>query len=280
MLCIIHEVKKLRLWWCRVNFLSTSDLARNGHPSFHKHKAIAVLRAYFDETGHVANTKSVTLCGLVASPDEWDAFDISWREQLSVERVSYFHAHECEVGKGEEYSKLSRPLRESLFWGLGDVIGNSTIKIVNGALRVDDWNNPDFEVVRKAFKSPWHLSFAYCLQQLSDWSHEHANDEPIALVFSEQDEYQKHAEVIYQAYLQRKSKNNLVSLQFAPMKLFPGLQAADYVCYETYQNDLFGIKEEKDVKRIAMKRLLQGKATKFSSPFSPELWKGWVSENA
>ena len=259
--------------------LSTSDLARNGHPSYHKHKAIAVLRVYFDESGHVSDTKSVIICGLIASPDDWDAFDIAWRNQLAVERVDYFHAYYCEHGDGE-FSRLSRPLRDSLFWGLGDVIGNSNIQIVNGALRVDDWNDPDFEIVRKAFKSPWHLSFAYCLQQLSDWSHEYANDEPIAIVFSEQNEYQPHAELIYKAYKERKEKHNLVSLQFASMKHFPGLQAADYVCYEVYQNDLVGIKEEKDVKRIAMMRLLKGKATKFSSTFSPEIWRGWVLENA
>jgi hypothetical protein len=242
--------------------------------------ALEMLRAYFDETGTHQRSDAVTICGLIASVAEWDAFDLAWREQLAVEKVSYFHAYECEHGEGEEFSRLSRGLRESLFWGLGDVIANSLGSIVNGGILIEHWNSPDFKTIRTAFRSPWHLSMAYCLQQLSDVSRERFGGAPIEVVFSDQQEFESHARTIYEIYTRRKKDSNLASLQFASMKKFPGLQAADFVCYEIHQNHLFGVATEDDVKRIAMKRLLLGKTIKFSSPFAPGIWRGWAGLNS
>jgi Protein of unknown function (DUF3800) len=260
--------------------LSTSILARNGHPSNHKFKALAVLRAYFDESGHEANTDSVAITGIVASSDEWDKFDVAWREQLAVPKVEYFHAVECEH-RDKIFSNLSLPLRDSLRWGLGDVIAQSPISIVNGGIQMEGWKRQDLPKLKKIFPSPWHLCFAYVLQQLDEWSKENANGEPIALVFSEQQQYKQHAHKIYDAYMRIKDESSsFVSLQFADMRLFPGLQAADFVSYEIYQNTVRGITKEEQVERIAMKRLLLGKATKFTSEFDPYLWRQlYLEEN-
>jgi hypothetical protein len=252
--------------------LSTSFLAKNGHPSNHRFKAIALLRAYFDETGTHTASKAVMVCGIVAPMDIWDEFDMAWRKQLAVEKVSYFHAVECEHGENE-FQPLSRGLRDSLTWGLADVIGQRHIHIINSGVHRASWADRKYRNVKAVFESPYHLCFAHCLQQLSDWSKNHANGELIALVFSEQSEYRNHAEKIFKAYMSSKmAGEKLVSLQFAPMRQFPGLQAADLVCYETYQNFLAGFKKKEDVKRVGMKRLLEGNSKFISSPFAAQAW--------
>lgn len=256
--------------------LSTSLLARIGHPPSHRHKVIALIRAYFDETGIHNGSEATVVCGIVAPEGIWDDFDFDWKKQLNVFSVPYFHAVECEHAQGA-FQSLQRPLRDSLVWGLADVIGKHRILILNAGVSNRDWEN--FPHIWKVFKSPFHLCFAYCLEKISNWSNQHADGEPVALIFSEQNEYRPNAEKIYDAYIAAKGlPHRLVSLQFSSMKDFAGLQGADLVCYETYQHLIAGSPSENEIKRVGQKRLLNAELNFASSDFSPEFWAKALGE--
>jgi len=252
--------------------LLTSELARNGHPSNHEYKAIAVLRAYFDETGVHDGSGAVMVCGLVAPCNAWDAFDLDWCTQLDVPKVSHFHAVECQHAKGE-FASLSDGIKSSLIWGLADVIGKHRPHMVNAGLKREDWDKGKFPNITNAFKNPYHVCFAHCLGQISKWSEQYADNEPVALVFADQREYKNYAQEIYEAYVECKGvDNNLISLQFAAAKHFPGLQAADLFCYEQYLHFRDGIVDPDLVQRVGMKRLLAANLPQMKSRFDAEFW--------
>jgi uncharacterized protein DUF3800 len=249
------------------SYAGTGLLAINGHPSCHRHKAIALLRAYFDETGIHDGSPMTVICGVVAPLSKWDSFDADWKKQLEVPGVPHFHAIDCEHADGV-FQGIQRPLRDSLFWGLADVIGRHGIHVVNAGISAKDWKN--YPIIQERFGSPFHLCFTYILQQLSKWSNEHANGEKLCLSFSQQNQYKDKAQRIFEAYISSTHEGvGLVSLQFSDMKLFPGLQAADLVCYETFKNQEAGHTQKEQVQRIGMKRLLEGDIKFISSEFSP-----------
>jgi len=251
--------------------LPTSLLARDGHLSIYRIKALTVLRAYFDETGIHDSSKATMVCGLVATFEAWDAFDADWQKELDVTKLPYFHAVDCEHGE-DVFQPIPKPLRDSLVWGLGNVIGRHRPYFVDAGMHRESWNAAKFPNIVRVFRNPYHVCFAHCMDQLSHWSEQHANGEPIALVFSDQSQFKNFAQQIYDSYIREKKNANLVSLQFANHKCFAGLQAADYLCYEQYVQFVAGITDAEQVTRIGMKRLLDAKLIKLSSRFNGEFW--------
>jgi len=237
----------------------TSTLAWIGHSgSSGRRKAIALLKAYFDESGVHANSDVILISGVVGTIDVWDNFDREWAKQLAVPNVPYFHAYDCEVGEGE-YQRLSKGLRESLTIGLAGVICENHLRIVRSLLPRPTWKEissgpPDPD----DFRHPYQVCFENCLDQLSKWAAVYASSEQVALIFAEQTEYKGIAYEMYEIYRNIGVWKNFVSITFADPKLFPGLQAADLVCYETYQHYLaVQILNSQEV-RPAFRRLIAG----------------------
>lgn len=252
--------------------LATSLLAKIGHPSHHKHKVLAVLKAYFDESGTDDKSTAVMVSGLVAPIQVWDKFDPAWNEQLDVPKLPYFHAVDCEHGNGI-FQPLSGGIRDSLVWGLADVIGKHKPLSVNAGITLADWNSKRFPSIVKAFRTPYHACFSHCIDQLITWADQNDFLESFALVFDDQREYKAYAEEIYDAYkAEKKSTNRLVSLQFADDKSFPGLQAIDLVLYEQHWHFEAGITDPDKVTRVGMRRLLAGDLQRISTRFDGEFW--------
>lgn len=156
-----------------------------------------MLYAYLDETGTHTESPMTIVGGLVASPDTWEALERDWCERLGNLNLTYFHALDCEAGNGQ-YCSLSRPLRESLFAGLAQIISTYKPLAVYTAVDRNCWSQSRARG-QIPFDSPYQACFEFCLQQLAKWSVK-MNGEPIALTFAEQREYGPQGEEIYGLY--------------------------------------------------------------------------------
>jgi hypothetical protein len=87
---------------------------------------------------------------------------------------------------------------------------------------------------KKKFPSGYHFVWELCAQFLhKNVAAEHR--EPIAMVFSRQNEYAKRAEEIWRAFRAGGLWPNLWSFTYGDPENFPHLQAADMLSYEIFQ---------------------------------------------
>ncbi len=137
---------------------------------------MAMLVAYFDESGTHDRSKVVSIAGLVGDTKEWARLEAPWAENLATSRIEVFHA--------SERQGLSDGLRESLIAGLCIAIGNRDLTVIGGSLLVADWEAYAPQAMKESYHSPYHFCFEFTMQQINQWSEDHANNEPVALVFA------------------------------------------------------------------------------------------------
>ena len=192
----------------------------------------AMLKAYFDEAGTHRQSDIVMISGVVATPDVWHAFEPAWMETLSNLHLPYFHASECQGGRGI-YARLERGTREALFLGLAQVIAQFRPLIVNGSVLRIHWNEYKDRWVGLKYLDPYNICFEVCMRQIHEFAKDVLNGEAIELIFAEQEEYQSKARDIYEYYRsnpQWAATNS--SLAFAQSRQVPALQVADLLLYE------------------------------------------------
>jgi hypothetical protein len=202
-----------------------------------KHKAVAVLVGYFDESGISQNQPIALAGGAVADSVVWSRIELPWRRALSDEksigkRISCFHAFDCEQGEGE-FSSVRRPLRDALAWRLSDEIGKIRPQCFAAGVMRNDWSYASPELRAAAHEDPYYLSVALCIEQIARWSRQYASGEPVALVFAKQTTLNAVTSAIHSDYFEEFPEVGAMSVA-TPQLVIP-LQVADFVSYESYR---------------------------------------------
>src|SRR5260221_10138362 len=197
-----------------------------------------MLLAYFDDSGTHANSAVTLIAGLVASAVTWARIEGAWKQHLSVTGVSHFHAVDCENGS-RKFSSVSRPLRDSLSYGLSEAICSHqrAMVLLGSAVKTDDWEVAAPKEITNRFVDPYYFCFEACLQQISNWSVRHADGEIVTIVFAQRGQYDSRLIELHELYSKSSAlpNNRLGSLSFSSPKDSIPLQAADLIAYETYR---------------------------------------------
>lgn len=191
----------------------------------------------FDESGVHEAAEVTCIAGLIGTALEWTRLERPWQEHLNRAGVSCFHATECAYPKKKkgEYYGLSEPIRTTLVNNCANEISQRNLRIIVGAVMRKDWDLPQFEKIRDRFKSPYHFCFESVLQYIELWSREHADGQPVALEFADHDEYRSRAADLYALYRGSPAYDCIGHFGWGKPKSLIPLQAADLVCYESYQ---------------------------------------------
>jgi hypothetical protein len=119
---------------------------------------------------------------------------------------------------------------------LADVLAQSDLRGVaasfDGSWEDAVSGSPRWEL---RFPRAYNLCFEVCIDGLIQFSNEHWNSEPIALVFSQQDEYARRAMEIGDTMKYNGQWPSIASMTYADPALFPQLQAADMIAHETFK---------------------------------------------
>jgi hypothetical protein len=62
---------------------------------------IAMLEAYFDESGNDDRSNIFTVAGFIATRSQWEAFEAEWKELLADEKIERFHRVDLEWFRGD-----------------------------------------------------------------------------------------------------------------------------------------------------------------------------------
>lgn len=195
-----------------------------------------MLVAYFDESGHSADTEIVAVGGLVATEPEWDTFGRSWNEVLTRYGVRALHMRELNSGVPGgvgQFKGWSTPRRDAL---LADLL--SVAADLPSSLVVTGISTADVRILTQEQKAMLGDPFFACLQEatrrmLIEAMVAHPQDFAVDLVCDRQKQFGASASrllaVLQSSYVYG---SNLRAVRTGISQSEPGLQLADLVTYE------------------------------------------------
>jgi capsid portal protein len=131
---------------------------------------VALLRAYFDDSGTHAGSAVVVLGGLIGTDSEWESFDAAWRAQLAVPlpdkpRLKKFHLSSC-VAAEDEFRHYKPVEREAVVGAFRDIIIHSGLASTASAVDRVAWDELVTGPVRRLLGAALQPCFLNCLDLL------------------------------------------------------------------------------------------------------------------
>jgi hypothetical protein len=179
-----------------------------------------VLRAYFDESGIHAGSKTTIICGFVGPRSEWRRVTHKWQKAMKGRVFHYKNMHD----ETKLLEKLATILADSRLAGINmGFLGDWDRAIKSGPAH---W--------LKRYPSCYQTVLEMCVGHLENHSKASWDGEPIVLTFSRQDEYAKFAEKVWRSQRDRGEWDCVVGFGYGDPGL-PELQTADMIAHEAFQ---------------------------------------------
>jgi hypothetical protein len=105
--------------------------------------------AYFDESGHPADSSLLTVAALVAPEKAWTAFEGKWRRILRRYHVTVFHMTDYENRQGE-FAGWNIDKRIAFVSDFAAIIKNAIIYGVADSMPMPSWKESIGEARKKA----------------------------------------------------------------------------------------------------------------------------------
>jgi hypothetical protein len=198
-------------------FAELADLS----PDWCRYGAVAVLRAFFDESGTHTGSPVTTICGFLGSRNQWRRVGGRWRQVMG----------------GRVFHYKDMRTEDTLLDKLSTVLADSGLEVVGGGF-VGDWERaihsgaPDWST---RFPSCYSMIMEMTAQRMESVTNTSWHGEPIAVTFSRQDEYAKRAEEVWRTFKGNGFWPHITTFAYgSPDENFE-LQAADMIAHETFQ---------------------------------------------
>jgi Protein of unknown function (DUF3800) len=199
-------------------------------------KVIAMLFAYFDESGTSDHEDVALIGGAIADLAFWDQLEAPWKKILRSFGINTYHATDCENRRGE-FEPFERPIRDAITAGLAIELAKVPLQGFGSGVYREDFKFCPAEIRKNCQDDPMLMCFELCMQQVSSWSRQYAGSEPVNLVFAKHQKYQRHDQEIHAKYLSRAETwgRGIGSIAFADPAQLVQLQAADLLSYESFR---------------------------------------------
>ncbi|MGH6949961.1 MAG: DUF3800 domain-containing protein [Vitreimonas sp.] len=204
-------------------------------PSDSRHRVLALLYAYFDESGTHASAEKTVVAGFVGRALDWYEVQRRWRE--AMQGLPTFHYTKMRGKFGyAAFNGVPQDVRGKAIERCADVLAEAPLRGVAAGFK-GDWTRAisqgDGWGIR--FPSRYHFCLEACVEQIQAYAADEWDGENVALVFAEHDEYAMRAQELWRTFRGNGFWRNLSAFSYASMEAVPALQAADMIVYETYQ---------------------------------------------
>lgn len=199
---------------------------------------LAMLVAFFDESGIHDHSTVISVGGLIGRMREWDRLEKPWRQNLErpwLPKDLWFHAYECEEGV-KQFEGVDRPFRDALVNGLSIALCDRMIGYVGGAVYRSAWDNIATPKLREAYGgSPYAFCVATAMVRAADFAQKVNPGERAALVFALPDLAAKQLAIEVHDKLMGEGYPGIGALSFSTPQELIQIQAADLIAFEIYQ---------------------------------------------
>lgn len=202
-------------------------------------KYLAMLEAYFDESGHPADSAVVSVAAVVSTENGWHAFEQKWNRILRRYRVPGLHLHmtdfESRRGTFAQWP-IEEEKRVQCIGELAAILKNHIRYGCVVSMDLEEWREP----LREAFghlpdydpnRTPLIVLLQTCLEEI-DRSSRLPRTQDIACMFEKTDFLARAPHHFEQWINTWGLHEKFKSFGFAGKYEFPGFQGADLLAYE------------------------------------------------
>jgi hypothetical protein len=204
---------------------------------------LAVLGAFFDDSGTHASSLAVVIGGLLGTDEQWDAFATAWTAQLArplpgKPPLNQFHLSLCRAKRGEfqDYNQAERDHITYLFRRIIIDLGFVTLAV---AVNRSAWNELVVGDVEDELGPPEGLCFFKCIELVMNTIRFRKPGEQVFIFFDQGTQIQLDE---WARLFQAQQFPEIAGISFAPVPKVVALQGADMIATETYQYALEWLK--------------------------------------
>lgn len=214
------------------------------------HRAVLMLRAYFDESGHSRDPREsvIAIGGCIASLEEWTKFETDWDELLVTFRLDWAHAVDLQQFD-KQFLDWDEYRRRQFQKSALNIMNQHIVQYIGAVLPLDEYKALT-DRQKQECPDPYYLCFQDCVHAAGIEAEDYGPAEKVEVVFAENVEMggktttakmgeDQDEGLAYRCYRACKRdlpiRERLGPITFDnPRNLFP-LQAADIVAYELLQ---------------------------------------------
>ena len=194
---------------------------------------MALLEAYFDESGTHAGSPITAIAGYVSTKDGWNDLERLWLEELKLpsnQGLKVIHLHHALVGKDKGYERITEPNRVAHVRRVSEILKASDIKAIGVWVDTADWSAVTDAAFLSSFPTPYDLCFEHIVHFLRRWSIENTGGELVSPVFGWTNEFAPRTAARYGAQTWYRDVLGRFAFDY-PDRTIP-LQAADFVAHQ------------------------------------------------
>lgn len=203
-----------------------------------KEKQIAVIGAFFDDSGTHAGAPLIVIGGVIGTGEQWDDFASRWEALLrsplpGKPPLRQFHLAPCRAGEGE-FQGYNRAERDRITFLFRRLIVDQGFVTVASAVDRAAWDEIMIGDLSAEAGDPIGYCFVKCVDLVVGAARARRPGEEIMFFF---DEATKPSFATWSDHYlsQKKRYPEIASFTFAPVGRVAALQAADMIASETYQ---------------------------------------------
>ena len=195
---------------------------------------IAMLLAYFDESGTDGQHGFTCISGFIGSVEEWGIIQRGWRDRLDRDGINTFHYVKANSRRGE-YHGWSKPQVDAHLEHLSFLLTANGVAGINAGF-VGDYSNvistlPD--QFRERYPTAYSLCFELAVTKICESMQGAWQKQPVALVFARQDQFQGRALEVWELNDRLGLWPEINSISYSTPEKLTQLQAADMIAWET-----------------------------------------------
>ncbi len=147
---------------------------------------MAMMSAYFDESGHPDQGRALVVAGFASSDDQWIHFEREWAQTLlDFEAPNVFHAVDF-MTSSKGYRDWPFPKRKDFLRRLLGIIGRRTTMSFSSAIHLSDFNAVNREaVLAEVAGFPYPLAAITCVQKTAGWARARGHSAQVRYVFED-----------------------------------------------------------------------------------------------
>lgn len=221
--------------------VAVADLFRVLLPREQPNGWLAMLTAYFDDSGTHGHSNIVLMAGVFGTEAEMRSLELLWQHVLDdpldgrKPPVGRFHMAECQDSRGE-FEGWKRVEVDYFCHKLQDAILESGVAAYGMCCSRQDWDDVVTGDMRAILGDAEGFAVRNCFVKAIEWAKANTFDPEMTFVFDDRPQKMRETKVVFDAFERHTPYPHLAGIAFLTSHKVRPLQAADMIAWELYQH--------------------------------------------
>ena len=250
----IEDTDVVRLSQQQDNYLYESLVLSFPCEIYKEDRFVLVLHGYFDESGTHSNSKAISVAGYLATSDQWQKFDVEWKQAMEDFELEFFHMTDF-VARRAPYDKWDDDQRRERLSRLIELINGNVFAGIGFALPMSEYYKAFSKRAKEYCGGAYGLAATVCFMDAAMAVKDEHPKARIAYIFEQGVKGRGQVMKIFDHACddpKLRDDRRLLSLKYENKRDFRPLQAADILAYELYRHLPIQIGESQQSPRLSV----------------------------